>query len=315
MKWFAQAPANIALIKYMGKADTQSNTPTNGSLSYTLNDLLSFVELENHGGDEDFWEALAMPASHLFSISEKAQTKFIAHLQFIKRELDFEGGFIIRSCNNFPADCGLASSASSFAALTKCAVRAICELQQRDELDATQMALLSRIGSGSSCRSFFSPWALWETDGNVQGLDFPFNDLIHDVVVISREAKAVPSSEAHQRVQTSPKFAGRAERAQQRLADLQQALSNSDWQAAATIAWDEFIDMHELFTTAEPSFKYHTDAGEKVLADIDRYWQKNNDGPIVTMDAGPNIHLLFRRDQHDIAQEMKQTFLNHHDVI
>lgn len=315
MKWFAQAPANIALIKYMGKADAQANTPSNASLSYTLNDLLSFVELESHGGEEDFWEALAMPASHPFTLSESAQNKFIAHLQFIKQELDFEGGFTIRSCNNFPADCGLASSASSFAALTKCAIRAICEIQKRDELDETQMAMLSRHGSGSSCRSFFTPWALWETDGRVSGVDFPVKDLIHHVVVISREPKAVPSSQAHQRVLTSPNFAGRAERAQQRLSDLQQALSSNDWQAASTVAWNEFIDMHELFTTSEPSFQYHTDAGEAVLADLERYWQKNSDGPIITMDAGPNIHLLFRRDQQDVAQEMKQTFLYHHDVI
>ncbi len=50
MQWFAQAPANIALIKYMGKKDNEKNIPDNPSLSYTLNNLLSSVVLESHSG-------------------------------------------------------------------------------------------------------------------------------------------------------------------------------------------------------------------------------------------------------------------------
>ena len=46
MHWLAQAPSNIALIKYMGKKDENSNLPDNSSLSYTLNNLLSTVKLE-----------------------------------------------------------------------------------------------------------------------------------------------------------------------------------------------------------------------------------------------------------------------------
>jgi len=47
MQWFAQAPANIALIKYMGKKDPQKNLPGNPSLSYSLDNLLSNVMLED----------------------------------------------------------------------------------------------------------------------------------------------------------------------------------------------------------------------------------------------------------------------------
>ena len=36
MEWFAKAPSNIALIKYMGKKDAELNLPMNSSLSYTL---------------------------------------------------------------------------------------------------------------------------------------------------------------------------------------------------------------------------------------------------------------------------------------
>ena len=36
-QWLAHAPANIALIKYMGKDDQATNLPANPSLSFTLN--------------------------------------------------------------------------------------------------------------------------------------------------------------------------------------------------------------------------------------------------------------------------------------
>lgn len=54
MQWFAQAPANIALIKYMGKKDDKNNSPDNPSLSYTLNNLLTSVLLESHAGKKIF---------------------------------------------------------------------------------------------------------------------------------------------------------------------------------------------------------------------------------------------------------------------
>lgn len=41
----ASAPSNIALIKYMGKTDAVSNKPTNVSISYTLDELKTFVRM------------------------------------------------------------------------------------------------------------------------------------------------------------------------------------------------------------------------------------------------------------------------------
>lgn len=314
MKWFAQAPANIALIKYMGKADEAHNLPSNPSLSYTLNDLLSFVEIESNHGKEDFWEALAMPAGLPFSLTEAQQEKFLNHMRFLKEQFGYDKGFTVRSCNNFPADSGLASSASSFAALTKATLRAICDLKQIPALDDSEMAKLSREGSGSSCRSFFPEWVLWDGDA-VQPIELPYHNLIHHVVIVEHEGKKVPSSKAHQRVQSSPEFAGRGERAKQRLAALTQALLEKNWERSFQIVWDEFQDMHNLFETAAEPFRYKTDASEKVLADIQRYWDAKGDGPLTTMDAGANVHLLFRGDQKAEAEIIKEKFLYHYDVI
>lgn len=314
MKWFAQMPSNIALIKYMGKTDPDSNIPSNTSLSYTLNDLLSFVEIESDSNTHDFWEPLAMPGGLPFTLTDPEQQKFLDHLRFIKQTLGYEGHFTVRSCNNFPDSCGLASSASSFAALTQSAVRAICELMERDELSPSEVANLSRQGSGSSCRSFFEPWAIW-SGKEVKKADLPYSELIHHAVIVDHDQKAVSSSLAHQRVTSSPHFADRAKQTEHRLKALLDALNKQDWQRCYQLAWDEFTEMHQLFETAAEPFAYMTDQSKKVLDDLQHYWNSYNDGPIVTMDAGPNVHLLFRPDQADLAVEMKQKFLNNYDVI
>src|SRR6476659_4687638 len=113
MQWLAQAPSNIALIKYMGKKDVQQNLPDNPSLSYTLNKLLSTVLLEQYPGKKDLWEPLHTPGAPPFTLSEASQERFLSHLLFLKKQFNYKGCFVVRSSNNFPLGSGLASSASS----------------------------------------------------------------------------------------------------------------------------------------------------------------------------------------------------------
>lgn len=315
MQWFAQAPSNIALIKYMGKQDTNTNLPDNPSLSYTLNNLLSSVMLEIQPGKKDFWEPLQIPGGEPFSLSMPAQQRFLQHLNHLKARFNYSGAFIVRSSNNFPQGSGLASSASSFAALTICAVRALCELTQTPAPSILEQAQLSRLGSGSSCRSFFSPWSIWQ-DETVEAIELPYSKLLHQVIIISHEEKKVLSSEAHQRVKSSPQYATRSTRATENLIALLHAFQSKNWHSAYEICWQEFQDMHHLFTSSSPSFTYMTAETQSLLKKLQDLWQHKNDGPLVTMDAGPNIHLLYRPDQADMAQQFKRDHLiGNHDVL
>ena len=315
MQWFAKAPSNIALIKYMGKKDTKTNTPMNPSLSYTLNDLLSSVSIETHSGPKDVWEPLSLPGAIDFNLSPAGQERFLNHLNFLKTQFNYSGSFIVRSCNNFPHGSGLASSASSFAALTKCAVNALSELTQTPPPSIEAQAQLSRVGSGSSCRSFFSPWALWG-DNTVKGVELPYNDLIHQVIIISHHEKKVSSSEAHRRIATSPLFANRASQAEEHLKALFHAFDAHDWISAYQICWKEFQDMHELFSTCREPFSYINDQSKAALTTLQDLWQQEGDGPLITMDAGPNIHLLYRPDQVDMANRLKQhKLIGPYDVL
>lgn len=315
MQWFAQAPSNIALIKYMGKKDDEHNIPINSSLSYTLNNLQSSVLLEKQSGKKDFWEPLDIPGAMPFMLSKAAQERFLRHLARIKAAFNYSGAFVVRSSNNFPHSSGLASSASSFAALTKCAVLALSELTQTPLPPIEIQAQLSREGSGSSCRSFFSPWALWNEEG-VKAIDIPYKQLIHQVIVISHAEKAVSSSEAHKRIRTSKIYPTRPDRAEQNLKTLLHAFEAHDWKTAYQVCWREFQDLHSLFESASPPFSYMTEQGDVILTSLQDLWQREGDGPIVTMDAGPNIHILYRPDQAEMAQKFKQDYLvGNYDVI
>lgn len=315
MQWFAQAPSNIALIKYMGKKDTEKNIPINPSLSYTLNNLLTSVMLELHSGKKDFWEPLHIPGAMNFVLSELAQARFLQHLALLKSHFNYSGAFIVRSSNNFPHSSGLASSASSFAALTKCAALALSELTDMPALSIDSQAQISRLGSGSSCRSFYSPWALWEEE-SVKQVELPYKELHHQVILISQSEKAVSSREAHLRITTGPNYATRGKRAVDNLHTLMHALQHQNWEKAYHVCWQEFQDLHGLFSSATSPFSYITPQSQAVLKSLQDLWQREGDGPIVTMDAGPNIHLLYRPSQAEMARQFKQDYLiGNYDVL
>ena len=307
----------------LSKADQErflfKNRAINSSLSYTLNHFVTKAQIEE--SDEDRWfpfEKDPFAPLNLYkssreihfenSLSEAAQEKFLNFFQFLKRFFRISGKHIVRSQNNFPIASGVASSASSFSALTLAVYEMAKEKspvkENLKEIDREILAQLSRSGSGSSCRSFFSPWTLW-TESAVQAFESPWKKLHHQLLVVDTKEKQISSSSAHQLVETSPYFQGRKERAATRLQTLFSAFQKRDWKSCFQICYEEFIDMHSLFETAHPSFQYKTKGSEKILALVKSYWEKYKEGPLVTMDAGANVHLLYRPNQAHQREEIK----------
>ncbi len=314
-QWIADAPSNIALIKYMGKlvatADSSRNTPTNASLSLTLDHLTTRVRVREVDGPKGSlsWSPLVLPGWDVPVISQMGQARFLKHASRCLEKLESteNRALLIESANSFPSDCGLASSASSFAALTV----AMAKVSGRDVDDPAirrRLSELSREGSGSSCRSLYTPWALWKTEGAepVSGLP-KAGQLRHLALIVDEEKKTVSSSEAHVRVTSSLLFRGRVARADERLATLLDLLKRSSgendlhaWNQAANIVWAESWDMHALFETSDPPFGYFVPGSVQALNAIRELSSeiRNELGtnhfrePMVTMDAGPNVHVI-----------------------
>lgn len=300
--WKSHAPSNIALIKYMGKINTPGNRPTNSSLSYTLSHFITEVQLEE--SNQDGWEPLEKKGFYV-RLSEHGRERFLEFFKKLKQSFEIKGNYIVRSANNFPSDCGLASSASSFAALTKATYSLAQDKGSVKKMSAKDLSKIARTGSGSSCRSFFAPWGLWQDEG-AEPVELPYEHLIHQVAVIEESEKLVSSSEAHKRVNSSLQFEGRPERAEARMKELMQALRAEDWRAAFEITWAEFWDMHALFESSRPSFGYMAAGSMEVLNMARQMWLTEGDGPLVTMDAGPNVHLLYRQDQKELAAQFRE---------
>ena len=291
-------PSNLALIKYMGKKP--KNNPMNPSLSYTLNHLITGVKIEESVEDE--WKPLEGETWHSISLDENEKSRYLSFFKKIKDTFLIKGFYTIYSANNFPKSMGIASSASSFAALTDATYQS---LSKKVQLTKKDLAQISKEGSGSSCRSFFGPWCLWDEE-DIQELSLENDNLFHQVIVIGKKDKPISSSEAHQRVLTSPLFKGRAKRARQRLKDFLN--STSEWGSLYSIVYEEFEDMHQLFETASPCFSYRTEEVKKVLEYLKHLWKSEKDGPLITMDAGSSIHLLYRSHQRTWEKEIIKKF-------
>jgi diphosphomevalonate decarboxylase len=312
----ARAPSNIALIKYMGKQDAGENLPANGSLSLTLDSLCTVVEV--HVRPAAKFAARWIPELPTAvttklplgvpSLADSGVARVIRHAERVRAAVaelfpsrglgvNADAALEIRTGNTFPAASGIASSASSFAALTLAVARALAaeptgfERAWREEQAFRHaLARLSRRGSGSSCRSFEGPWVLWEGE-QAAAIRTGMPEMTDLVVVVGAEAKSVSSSEAHSRVATSPLWDGRVERAGQRLRDLEAALGEGDLRQVSRIAWSETWEMHSLFHTCSEPFTYWEPGTVAVLRWLMPHL-KDSLAPIVTMDAGANVHVL-----------------------
>jgi len=332
----ARAPSNIALIKYMGKTDSSLNLPANPSLSLTLDRLATVVELrrthepESSGTKLRFMPGLpALPKALSTGwetpiLTDSAHGRLMRHFERVRAaapgvlerhalKSDVAGVYEFRSANSFPASAGIASSASSFAAFTLAGAtafsqdpRAFARTYESNPSLRRELAMLSRQGSGSSCRSFEGPWVGWEGEkaSRVYGTHLP--KLTNLVVVVSAESKDISSSEAHARVVSSPLWHGRPERVEKRYLALKSALVTGDRRAVAKIAWEEMWEMHSLFHTAQERFSYWLPGTIAILNALEPEIVSERP-PIVTLDAGPNPHILVPTAEADAWISRLQT--------
>ncbi|MEO7164457.1 MAG: hypothetical protein ABI041_16165, partial [Bdellovibrionia bacterium] len=246
-KCLVSAPSNIALIKYMGKEDAVLNLPTNPSLSMTLNHLRTWVEIEcGHSVAGDISWVPEMPAHSEMSsrlppsvpkLSGAGVERIVKHAHWVRNavsEIFPAYGLVpakhsslqIKTANTFPAASGIASSASSFAAVTL--ATALISSEDMDSFKSLwkdksigprfrrDLAQVSRQGSGSSCRSFEGPWVFWK-DAIASPVESSLPDMTDLVVLISSDSKEISSSQAHAMVKSSPLWQGRVDRAQGRV--------------------------------------------------------------------------------------------------
>ncbi|MCD8512282.1 MAG: diphosphomevalonate decarboxylase [Nitrincola sp.] len=293
------APSNIALCKYWGKRDKQLNLPMNASLSVSLGHLGTHTRLVpiDYSADE-IW----LNSDRLLPSSAFCQ-RISAFLDLFRKPGTCS--FRVTTRNSIPTAAGLASSASGFAALAK-AVNESFQL----ELNTEQLSVLARLGSGSACRSVFKGFVEWQMGQREDGLDShgiqlnaAWPGLCVGLVKVDASVKATDSRSGMQRtVETAHLYQSWPVQAAHDIVLLKEAIAEKDFAKLGQTAEHNALSMHATMIASWPPLVYWQ---PESLATMQRIWKLRKDGLAVyfTMDAGPNLKLLF--EQADLDAVMR----------
>jgi diphosphomevalonate decarboxylase len=304
MKVSWSSPSNIALVKYWGKHGDQ--LPCNPSLSFTLKNAVTNMSIElkdrssNHYKVEFLFEG--KPSQKFSSKIELFLTKILDEMPWIK---DFD--FYIESSNTFPHSSGIASSASSMSALALCLFSLDCKIHSRilsrDEF-LKKASSLARRASGSASRSIFPFMSLWgKVDGFEQSSDewaiqyedssSSFLNFCDAIVIVDANEKSVSSRAGHDLMIDHPFKDVRFIQAKHNVSKLIEAMKTENLQLFMEIVEEEALTLHAMMMTSNPSYILLKPESLFIIDKVREY--RNTSGlPICfTIDAGPNIHLIY----------------------
>ena len=321
-----RAPSNIALVKYWGKWGQQ--LPKNPSVSLTLTEAYTETTLHYapRNAAEHRHEAISLEFEFEGVPNEAFRVKQVAFLESLLPVFPFLQQLQLRivSRNSFPHSAGIASSASSMAALACCLVN----LEQTlfgtpdNEPDFLQKAsYIARLGSGSAARSVTPLAGVWgETAAVDTASDFfavsvaeqlhPIFTTFHDdILFVSRAEKAVSSRAGHSLMDKNPYAEVRYAQARKHLYDMMRALTSGDLEAFGDITEREALTLHALMMTSSPSFVLMRPNTLAMIEALYRFRKETHTPVFFTLDAGPNLHLLYPASNAAAVQLWRDTEL------
>jgi len=288
-----KAPINIALIKYWGKQDTIDVKPSTPSISLTLKAFSTTTSIE----------VTDQPMS--FILDDVAVSNLDKIKTFIKQFTDHDS-FKIISHNSGPTAAGLASSASGFSALGF----ALNELYKQDEKTLVQYVA---NGSGSATRSLIGGAVKWDIDGTITSIPFKFEDYLMGMVLINTLPKKISSRVAMKASKETPLFKGFVKRNTLRAKKMEQAMRNNDFHLIGRLMEQSTLDMHALPLFHKEPFSFLTSESLNVIEKIIDLRKRGHYG-YFTADAGPNIKVLFRKQDLKTFEPFFKN-LNHPYII
>ena len=295
----ARAHTNIALIKYWGKADTQLNLPTTSSLSMTLDKFYTTTSVAFTDAASDRLILNAVTAD---------STRVSQFLDLLRGKFGDFPKILVTSENHVPTAAGLASSASSFSALTGAMFR-LLELPE----DLTAMSRVARQGSGSASRSLFGNFAIWhkgKDDASSFAESFYDQDIGLSMIVaeISSAQKKMSSTKGMQLAQTAPTYAVWAENAARQLEDMKAGILAHDIEKIGLIAQENALAMHQQNRNCSQPFDYFTEQTRAII-DFTQSCYKAGLLAFVTIDAGPNVKIITdKATEKQLLQKFRVAF-------
>jgi len=299
MQGTAIAQPNIALIKYWGKRDVERNLPAVGSISITLRELFTRMQVE-------FDKSLGTDTLLVNDTPDEKMLPRLANCLDRVAGADRPRARIVSTCN-FPIAAGLASSASAFAAVTLAAAEAAGQ-----SLTVDQLATLAGRASGSAARSAFGGFVeLQNVDDGIrcrtikEADDWPLSVV---VAITEKGPKAVGSTEAMEICrQTSPFYSNWVEQQELDLDVARAAIASRDFEKLAVIAEHNCLKMHSIMWASRPPMVYWNAATMRCLQTV-RQLQGQGIGVFFTIDAGPQVKAVCLPEQvGDVEAALRAT--------
>lgn len=301
-----ESPSNIAIVKYWGKR--QNQIPTNPSLSFSLDRSKTKTTIEFQKSKKQSGK----PALQ-FLFEGKENTSFQTRIEMFLNSIRPYFPFLdnlelnIQSENTFPHSAGIASSASSLSSIALC----LCTIENNlfstlsnNEDFYRKASLISRLGSGSASRSVYPHWVLWGQNEFFKGssdqyaipiskIHQDFKEINDTVLLVSSAKKSISSSKGHDLMNNHIFSSSRIEMANNNCMDLISVLKSGDLFKFIEIAENEALTLHALMMSSKPGYLL-LQPNSIVMIEKIQAFRKASKVPVgFTIDAGPNIHLLY----------------------
>jgi len=302
LKVTARASANVALIKYWGKRDSDRLLPVTDSISITLDGLSTTTTVQwNKSLSRDL-------IRYNGELLEQGNTlkRIVEHLERVRTRGQLSHFAQVETRNTFPSSAGLASSASGMMALTLAAARAAGLEAAIDPIDWKNLSSLARLGSGSACRSAYGGVVQWHAGTAPDGSDSYAQQLLRAeewpelrvIVVITRVRPKEISSRTgmNHTMLTSPFYEVWPHIVRQDIADFMSYLPHRAFDAIGQIAERNALRMHATMLGADPPLIYWEPATVEILHTLVAL-RREGISCYGTMDAGPQVKVLCQASQ------------------
>ena len=301
-----ESPSNIALVKYWGKNEVQ--IPKNSSISFTLKNCLTNTKLDYN---KKIIKTKLLEFDVFFNnelkldFKPKIQSFFERIVIYCPYILEYK--FNINSSNSFPHSSGIASSASGISALALCIMSIEKSINPgiSEDYFYKKASFLSRLGSGSACRSIIGSVNLWgshksfteSSDLFSVDLTSKVNDVFmsyHDaVLLVDKGVKTVSSTAGHKLMNDHLFGDKRFQAAQHNIEKLSLILKNGNLNEFVKLVENEALMLHGLMMTSDPSYILIKPNTLHIIEKIREFRSQNNIPVCFTLDAGANVHVLF----------------------
>ena len=187
-----------------------------------------------------------------------------------------------------------------------------------NEINLQEASYLSRLASGSAARSVYPTMTLWgktpslpessdEYAISIANMINPIFKTYHDsILIVSSKEKSVSSRAGHSLMNNHPMAENRYATARKNTEDLLTILKQGDLEGFIKIAESEANQLHDLMATSTPSYTLKEENTINIIEKILEF-RKETCLPICyTLDAGPNVHLLYP----DYCSEQVHSFID-----